>query len=159
METQKKSKSPFKSYYQVSKKNTVYIRQLAATNPKALELFFFLTEHMNEYNAVICSYKVFEQVLRIKRTRIYECINDLKNLGFLYVYKSGTSNVYVANQELVWNSWEENLKYCKFPANIVLTLDEQDKEYLENLEIKKRKGKEGSIITVVENERNESKVA
>lgn len=142
-------KSPFDSYFQVSKKNTIHIRNLASTNPKALEMFFFLTENMDDYNAVICSYKVFEQVLRIKKTRINECINDLKKFGFIYVYRTGNSNVFIANKELVWGSWENNVQYCKFPANIVLTLDEQDKNYLEELEIKKKKGIEGNIITVV----------
>ena len=40
--------------------------------------------------------------------------------------KTGTSNVYVANKDLVWNSWGNNIDYCEFPANIVLSRSEQE---------------------------------
>ena len=53
-------------------------------------------------------------------------IKYLKENGFLYVYKTGTSNVYVANKDLVWNSWGNNVEYCEFPANIVLSASEQE---------------------------------
>ena len=53
-------------------------------------------------------------------------IKYLKEHGFIYVYKTGTSNVYVANKDLVWNSWGSNVEYCEFPANIVLSKSEQE---------------------------------
>ena len=57
---------------------------------------------------------------------ISRAIKYLKDNGFLYIYKSGTSNVYVANKNLVWNSWGNNREYCEFPANIVLSKSEQE---------------------------------
>ena len=53
----------------------------------------------------------------------------LKENGFISVYKTGTSNVYIANPNLVWNSWGNNVKYCEFPANIILSATEQEKVF------------------------------
>ena len=60
---------------------------------------------MDKYNAVICSYKVFQETLGMGQATVARCVKYLKDHGFLYVYKTGTSNVYVANKNLVWNSW------------------------------------------------------
>lgn len=119
-------KSPFSSFYQVNKDNSEYLRSCLKENPKALELLFFIFDHMDKYNAVICSYKVFQEALNMSSRTVSRAVKYLKDNGFLYVYKSGTSNVYVANKDLVWNSWGNNLDYCEFPANIVLSKSEQE---------------------------------
>lgn len=119
-------KSPFTRFYQVNKDNSEYLRSCLKENPKALELLFFIFDHMDKYNAVICSYQVFQEALGMSSRTISRCIRYLKDNGFLYVYKSGSSNVYVANKDLVWNSWGNNVEYCEFPANIILSASEQE---------------------------------
>jgi hypothetical protein len=83
---------------------------------------------MDKYNAVVCSYKVFQEALGMSKATIQRSVAYLKEHGFLYVYKTGASNVYVANKELVWNSWGNNVQYCEFPANVVLSASEQEKQ-------------------------------
>ena len=122
----KTRKSPFSSFYQVNKANSEYLRSCLKENPKALELLFFIFDHMDKYNAVICSYKVFQEALGMGQATVARAIKYLKEHGFLYVYKTGTSNVYVANKDLVWNSWGNNVEYCEFPANVVLSKSEQE---------------------------------
>lgn len=119
-------KSPFTNFYQVNKDNSEYLRSCLDENPKALKLLFFVFDHMDKYNAVMCSYQVFQEALGISKATVQRCIKYLKDNGFLYVYKSGSSNVYVANKDLVWNSWGNNVEYCEFPANIVLSASEQE---------------------------------
>lgn len=119
-------KSPFSRFYQINKDNSEYLRSCLKENPKALELLFFIFDHMDKYNAVICSYKVLQEALSMGQATVARSIKYLKDNGFLYVYKTGTSNVYVANKELVWNSWGTNTKYCEFPANILLSKTEQE---------------------------------
>lgn len=119
-------KSPFTSFYQVNKDNSEYLRSCLDENPKALKLLFFIFDHMDKYNAVICSYQVFQEALGISSRTVSRCIKYLKDNGFLYIYKSGLSNVYVANKDLVWNSWGNNIEYCEFPANIILSKTEQE---------------------------------
>ena len=117
-------KSPFSRFYQINKDNSDYLR--SCENPKALKLLLFIFDHMDKYNAVICSYKVFQETLGMGQATVARCVKYLKDHGFLYVYKTGTSNVYVANKNLVWNSWGNNVEYCEFPANIILSASEQE---------------------------------
>ena len=118
--------SPFDTFYQVNKKNSAHLRKCLEENPQALKILLFLFDHMDHYNAVMCSYTVFSEVLGISSATITRSIKYLKDNGFIYIYKSGTSNVYVANNDLAWNSWGTNVKYCKFPTNIVLSSSEQE---------------------------------
>lgn len=119
-------KSPFSRFYQVNKDNSEYLLSCLKENPKALEVLFFIFDHMDEYNAVVCSYKVFQEALGMSKATVQRSVAYLKEHGFLYVYKTGTSNVYVANKALVWNSWGNNVEYCEFPANIILSASEQE---------------------------------
>lgn len=119
-------KSPFSNFYQVNKDKSEYLSSCLRENPKALQLLFFIFDHMDRYNAVVCSYQVFQESLGMSSRTISRCVKYLKDNGFLYVYKTGTSNVYVANKELVWSSWGKNYKYCEFPANIILSKSEQE---------------------------------
>ena len=119
-------KSPFSLFYQINKDNSDYLRSCLDENPKALKLLLFIFDHMDKYNAVICSYKVFQETLGMGQATVARCVKYLKDHGFLYVYKTGTSNVYVANKNLVWNSWGNNVEYCEFPANIILSASEQE---------------------------------
>mgnify|MGYP000177260507 CR=1 FL=1 len=119
-------KSPFSRFYQVNKDNSEYLRSCLKENPKALEVLFFIFDHMDKYNAVVCSYKVFQEALGMSKATVQRSVAYLKEHGFLYVYKTGTSNVYVANKDLVWNSWGNNVEYCEFPANMILSASEQE---------------------------------
>lgn len=122
----KTRRSPFTNFYQVNRDNSEYLRSCLDENPKALKLLFFIFDHMDNYNAVMCSYQVFQEALGMSSRTVSRCVKYLKDNGFLYVYKSGSSNVYVANKNLVWNSWGNNVEYCEFPANILLSKSEQE---------------------------------
>ena len=63
---------------------------------------------MDNYNAVICSYQVFQEALGMSGRTVSRAIKYLKDNGFIYIYKSGSSNVYIANKNLVWRSWGTN---------------------------------------------------
>lgn len=136
-EIKRERKSPFSRFYQVNKDNSAYLRSCLRENPKALELLFFIFDHMDKYNAVVCSYKVFQETLGISKATVQRCIKYLKDHGFVYVYKTGSSNVYVANNNLVWNSWGNNKQYCEFPANIILSASEQEELELSQIREKR----------------------
>ena len=125
-ENQKAKKSPFQSFYQINKEHSKDLMWLVGENPTAYRILLFLFDNMDKYNAVVCSYQVLQDYFGIGRTTASNAIKLLKEKNFIFVYKSGTSNVYVANPDLVWNSWGKNTAYCKFPANILLSIKEQD---------------------------------
>lgn len=94
--------------------------------PPAGKIFFFIANHMDGYNALIASYKVFEEALDLSKPTIARGIKFLKDKGYIYILKSGSANVYTINPKIIWKSWGKNIKYCEFPANIIISKAEQE---------------------------------
>ena len=140
-EERKARKSPFSEFYQVNRENSHFLRNCLEENPTALKLLFFIFDNMDNFNSLMCSYAVFEELLDISASTVRRSIKYLKDKGFIYVHKSGSSNIYVANKNLVWNSWGNNWKYCKFPVNVILSSSEQSLE-----EIQKHKNMEKELM-------------
>lgn len=136
-------KSPFKNFVQVNKDYYKAEDWLMSKSPIAYRIFKFLINGMDDYNAVICSYKVLQENFGISQDTVRRAIKILKEKKYIDVYKSGTSNVYVINKNIVWSSWGTNFKYAKFGANIILSESEQ--ENLKNKKIKTNKLKQISI--------------
>lgn len=142
-EARKREKnSPFSRWTQFNNEHTKELMMLAIKYPKAHAILYFLVDQMDNYNACICSYKVMQEVLECGQATIARNIKILKELGFLAVLKSGNANVYTINDKVYWKSWGNNRQYSKFPANIVLSMSEQDEDYqisFENLKSEKIK--------------------
>lgn len=118
-------KSLFNDFAQLNLKNTEYLISLNKKNPNAMNILLFLIQHSNGLNKIICSQQVLMEYFSLSRSTISRCIADLKKNGFIFIAKSGTANVYIINDDLVWKSWGANDKYCEFPANVVLSMAEQ----------------------------------
>lgn len=121
--------SPFSRWTQFNLEHTKDMMWLALKHPKAHAILLFLVDQMDNYNAVVCSYKVLQDVLDVGQATIARNVKILKENGFVSVLKSGTSNVYTINDSVYWKSWGNKRQYSKFPANVVLSLDEQDDQY------------------------------
>lgn len=119
-------KSIYKDFAQVNRKEMIHMRALIKSDPNAALVLMFIMEKMDKMNALVCSYKVFEEQLGLCRATLSKAVKTLKDKGFLYVYKSGTSNVYVMNNQLAWTNHGDKAEYCLFPANVVLSAAEQD---------------------------------
>lgn len=125
----REKQSPFSRWTQYNNEHTKELMWLALKHPKAHAILLFLVDQMDEYNAVMCSYQVLQEILDVSKDTIRLNIKVLKEHGFIAVLKSGTSNVYAINDSVYWKSWGNNKRYSKFPANVVLALSEQDKAY------------------------------
>lgn len=138
----KERNSPFSRWTQFNNDHTKELMWLAINYPKAHAILYFLVDQMDEYNAVMVSYKVIQEVMGIGRTTASQSIKILKNNGYIAVLKSGTSNVYAINDNVYWKSWGNNRRYSKFPATVVLALSEQEESYqlsIDDLQAKKHK--------------------
>lgn len=130
--------SPYSNWYQFNRQHSDKMIWLATNHPKAQAILLFLLDQMDKYNAVVCSYQVLQETLGIAQATIARGIKVLKDKGFIAIYKSGTSNVYVVNDDLAWSSWGNNRQYCKFPANVILSATE-NQEYLDKIKANKIK--------------------
>lgn len=132
----------FGRWTQFNNEHTKELMWLTLKHPKANAILLFLVDQMDNYNAVMCSSKVIEEVLGVSRVTISRSISVLKDNGFIAVLKSGTSNVYAINDTVYWKSWGNKKQYSKFPANLVLSLSEQEESVQAQAQIKIIKHKE-----------------
>ena len=121
-------RSPFKKFCQVNTDKTamVVIDWLIKTSPLAYRILQFLVQNMDHYNAIVCSYKVLQEYFEVSQPSVARAIKLLKEYQFVYVVKSGTSNIYLVNKTLYWNSWGTNYANAKFGVSLVVSLSEQE---------------------------------
>jgi Fe2+ or Zn2+ uptake regulation protein len=124
-------KSPFTRWTQYNNEHTREMIWLAMNHPRSNAILYFLVDQMDQYNAVMCSYKVIEEVFDVSIDTVRRALKVLKEHGFIAVLKSGSSNVYAVNDNVFWKSWGKNKRYSKFPANVILSLSEQEAGYQE----------------------------
>jgi len=116
------------NFIQLYRDNMPEVRWLMANHHFASSLLFFILEHMDNRNTLACSYAVFEDYFEKSRTTIYRGIKNLEENGFLDVFKMGTSNVYVVNQDLAWSDKNTYKKYTKYDGKILVSKKE-NKDY------------------------------
>jgi DNA-binding transcriptional ArsR family regulator len=93
----------------------------------ASSIFAFIVKNMDNYNALVCSYKVIQERFKISSETVRVAIKLLRDNGFIDILKSGSNNVYVINPKIAWTSWENQKKYCKFDGKIIVAQSENEK--------------------------------
>lgn len=104
------------------------VRWLMKKSGIASSILNFIMEHMDNNNALCCSYQVFIDYFDISKDTVRRSIKLLKDNGFIDVLKSGTSNVYIVNEDVAWTSYRDEKKFCKFKGNILVCATE-NKDY------------------------------
>lgn len=123
---ERERKSPFSNFAQLNLDQTHALIQLTRKSPRAAEIFLFIVQTMDNCNALVCSYKVFEEALGMSSATVTRAIKVLKNSKFIDIKKTGTGNIYLINKELVWKSWGTNYKYAEFGAKVIIAESEQE---------------------------------
>lgn len=116
------------NFIQLYKDHMPEIRWLMSNHGFANNLLFFILEHMDNRNALACSYTVFEDYFRKSRSTIYRSLKILEENGFIDILKMGTSNVYLVNHDLAWTDKNTNKKYSKYDGKILVSRKE-NKDY------------------------------
>lgn len=117
------------NFIQFYRNNIRTIAQLAKNNSTAFDIFMFICEHMDGYNALMASYQVFMDLTGKSSSTVTRSIKYLYDNGYIDILKSGTSNVYIINQEIAWTSYGNQKQYCQFAGKILVSASE-NKEYM-----------------------------
>lgn len=143
-----------------TKEGSAKLRQLINESPCAGVLFMFLAEHADRTNAIVASGKALAQLLNYSESTISRSIKILTattekdgkpKMPFLECIKSGVSNVFILNPNIVWSAWKTGKDYCLFGnAKVLVSSDEQDTMVKKRLNVLLSKSKEGEE-TVEEN--------
>lgn len=103
------------------------VRKMIRLNGIAAELFLFIAETMDRSNAVVGSGKAFAAALGVSEASVSRALKILDDEGYIARFKTGGSNVIVANPDLVWNSWATGKDACMFGnAKVLMSKSEQD---------------------------------
>ena len=110
LEYNERKKSPYRKWIQMNNDENSYEAEdwLVAKSPTAYRILRFLVSSMDNYNAVICSYRVMQEKLNISKPTVERAIRLLKDHQFIQVVRTGGANVYLVNKHLYWNSWGSN---------------------------------------------------
>jgi len=100
---------------------------LITKNPQAAKVFFFLVENMDSFNALVISQKSLSEALKMGRTNLWKATKYLREQKYLEMYKSGSTNIYCINCQLVWQQSHTRKQFAKFSANVYISDSEQIK--------------------------------
>lgn len=123
------------NFIQLYRDNMPELRWLMSNHNLASSLLFFILEHMDNKNALACSYSVFEDYFGKHKTTIYRNLKILEENGFIDILKMGTSNVYIVNEDVAWTVSNEQKKFAKYDGKILVSKKEnKDFEYRSQFE-------------------------
>lgn len=105
-------------------------RLLVDDYPTALKVFTWLIEKADRRNALVASYATMSSGLNLAERTIRNSINYLKEKKLITVLKSGTTNVYVLNDQIIWKDTADRKdKFSQFSAEVIITASEQEEQY------------------------------
>lgn len=118
------------NFVQVSRSYLKQIGNLSRKNPAATQILFYLVETMGRTtNAVVCSYKVLQEVTGLGRTSVATAIKVLKNDNWIDAVKIGNATAYAINERVFWQAGKNQRKYAVFSATVVASESEQPSDF------------------------------
>lgn len=92
---------------------------------EATILSFFI-RNIDHDNAVIMSYSAMQEYFNKSRSTLALAIDQLVKRNTISIAKSGNMNVYLINSQLVWNKKNDQRKFSKFSAKVIISESEQE---------------------------------
>jgi len=137
IETQKAAQRLPKNmdFVQISRSEMREIAALGEKNKLALSILMILTQAMNKQNAVMMSYDAMATLTGRAGRSLRRAVKLLKDDRWVQIVKVGSTNVYVINSSVFWTDRGDKKYLSNFSAQVVTTLDEQDKDIRESPKI------------------------
>lgn len=109
----------------VQTSDTSLTERIALTKyPIACGIMQILTTAMTKYNKVLISTVTLAEKLDVTPRTIQRAVKWLNDNNYLNIKKSGTSNVYIINDQIYWRGKFEDRKYSEFEAHVILSSSE-----------------------------------
>lgn len=138
-------KSRFKNFGQLNYKKSEILEKVAAKNGLAAAIFLYFSRKCDGYNRIVCPYSVLKKEFEVSEKSISRAITLLEEKKMITVYKTGTANEYILDNNLVWKSRPVQHDKCKFDINIIKERDKQREK-------RKEKGRETAAKKKAEKE-------
>ena len=136
----RRTKSRFGNHWaQINLKRSDILINVAVKNGLAVAIFHYLAMKSDKYNKATCSYKDMMKELGVSKRSISRAISLLEENRLVTVYKSGSSNYYILNNDVIWKGEAWMHDYCEFNGQEIDKRNEQRK-------IRSEKAKERAAI-------------
>lgn len=96
------------------------ISELGVEDMQALKILLFLVRNMDNRNALAITIKTISDITGLCRQTVSKKIKYLEKNGWIFIYKIGHENIYVINPDVVWTSYADEQRYCKFDAKVII---------------------------------------
>lgn len=107
-------------------------------NATALKIFLWLIKYMDNRNALVVSQQTIADSLKLHRNTVYLSIKYLKDIKALAIFKSGNTNVFALNAQIVWRGNADSKKFAHFDAKVYISeLEQFDEEEKPSTKVKK----------------------
>lgn len=129
-------------FVQFTRSSLLVLAKVQAKSGLAGAIFMFLSNKMKQDNKVIVSREALAEFFEVSKTGISNAIKLLVESKLIKVLKSGNSNIYCLNADVVWSTYGNKKEYAEFSCQVFLSKSEQGKLKTENLKVVSLKKKE-----------------
>jgi hypothetical protein len=116
------------NFVQFYEDNLNLILQMNIENHSAVNVLLWIVRRMDNRNALVASQQTIANALSLSRQTINASVAYLREKKALTVLKSGNTNVYAVNVQIVWKSTADNKRYAHFDAKVYISDFEQEEE-------------------------------
>lgn len=116
------------NFVQLYMDNIDLISEMIGENPTAAKIFMWLVKRMDKRNALVVSQQALADALGFHRNTVGNCTTYLREKKALAVFKSGSTNIYAVNAQIVWRSDANGKSYAWFDSKVYISQLEQDEE-------------------------------
>lgn len=117
---EREKKSAYSNFAQQNIEMTEALLRIA-DSPLATKIYFLIVKKMNTKNALVASYQFFMDYFDTSKSSVRRAIQLLETENILQIKRSGGASVYLLNPEVVWKGRGNQVQYCEFEGNILLT--------------------------------------
>lgn len=118
---------------------------MAVKNGLAAAIFLYFSRKSDGYNRIVCPYSALKKEFGASERSISRAITLLEEKEMITVYKTGTANEYVLDNNLIWKSRPAQHDKCKYDKNVIKERDKQREK-------RKEKGRETAAKKKAEKE-------
>lgn len=132
-------------FVQFDRKSIMVLAKITAKSGLAGAIFQFMSSKMKQDNKLLVSREALAEFFEVSKTGVSNAIKLLVDNKLLVVLKSGNSNIYCLNADVVWSTTRDKKEFAEFSCQVFLSKKEQEKlktiktDYVKSVSIKESK--------------------
>lgn len=114
-------------FIQFDRSSIMVLAKITAKSGLAGAIFQFMTSKMRQDNKLLVSREALADFFEVSKTGVSNAIKLLIDSKLIHVLKSGNSNIYCLNADVVWSTSRDKKEFAEFSCQVFLSKAEQQK--------------------------------